>query len=66
MHYPPIIKENTNTEYAAILQKYKVKKCIYGHLHGKSQVNAIEGIFNGVEYIMASCDYTGFKLKEIC
>ena len=25
MHYPPIIKENTNTEYAAILQKYKVK-----------------------------------------
>ena len=65
-HYPPIIKENTNTEYAAILQKYKVKKCIYGHLHGKSQVNAIEGIFNGVEYIMASCDYTGFKLKEIC
>ena len=66
MYYPPIIKENTNTEYAAILQKYKVKKCIYGHLHGKSQVNAIEGIFNGVEYIMASCDYTGFKLKEIC
>ena len=66
MHYPPIIKEKTNTEYAAILQKYKVKKCIYGHLHGKSQVNAIEGIFNGVEYIMASCDYTGFKHKEIC
>lgn len=66
MHYPPIIKENTNTEYAAILQKYKVKKCIYGHLHGKTQVNAVEGIFNGVEYIMASCDYTGFKLKEIC
>lgn len=66
MHYPPIIKENTNTEYAAILQKYKVKKCIYGHLHGKTQVNAVEGIFNGIEYIMASCDYTGFKLKEIC
>ena len=32
----------------------------------KAQVNAVEGIFNGVEYIMASCDYTGFKLKEIC
>ena len=63
MHYPPIIKEKTNTEYAAILQKYKVKKCIYGHLHGKSQVNAIEGIFNGVEFIMASCDFSGFKLK---
>ena len=46
MHYPPIIKDNINTEFVEILQKYKVKKCIYGHLHGKSQINAIEGIFN--------------------
>ena len=66
LHYPPILKENTKNEFTAILEKYNVKKCIYGHLHGKSQINAVEGIFNGIEYIMVSCDYTGFKLKEIC
>ncbi len=66
LHYPPILKENTKSEFTEILEKYNVKKCIYGHLHGKSQINAVEGKFNGVEYTMVSCDYTGFKLKEIC
>lgn len=65
LHYPPILKENMKNEFTEILEKYNVKKCIYGHLHGKSQMNAVEGNFNGVEYIMVSCDYTGFKLKEI-
>lgn len=66
LHYPPILKENMKSEFTEILEKYNVKKCIYGHLHGKSQINAVEGKFNGVEYTMVSCDYTGFKLKEIC
>ena len=66
LHYPPVLKENVKNEFTEILEKYNVRKCIYGHLHGKSQMNAVEGKFNGVEYIMVSCDYTGFKLKEIC
>ena len=57
MHYPPITTENTRNEFTDILEKYNVKKCIYGHLHGKAHANAIEGIHNGVEYIMTSCDY---------
>ena len=48
-----------------ILKKYNVKKCIYGHLHGRSHEEAVEGIIDGVEYIMASCDYLKFELKKI-
>ena len=48
MHYPPITTENTRNEFTDILEKYNVKKCIYGHLHGKAHENAIEGIHNGV------------------
>lgn len=65
MHYPPITTENTRNEFTDILEKYNVKKCIYGHLHGKAHANAIEGIHNGVEYIMTSCDYTKFTLIKI-
>ena len=65
MHYPPITTENKRNEFTDILEKYNVKKCIYGHLHGKAHANAIEGIHNGVEYIMTSCDYTKFTLIKI-
>ena len=65
MHYPPITKENIESEFTKVLEKYNVKKCIYGHLHGKSQLNAIEGIYNGIEYKMVSCDYTNFELRQL-
>lgn len=65
MHYPPILKDNKNNEFIQILEKYNVNYCIYGHLHGKNQVNIIEGLYNNVEYKMVSCDYTNFKLIKI-
>lgn len=65
MHYPPITVNNSRTVFSEILEKYNVRKCIYGHLHGKSQEEAIEGNIRNVEYIMASCDYTNFKLIKI-
>lgn len=65
MHYPPILKDNKKNEFTEILEKYNVKSCIYGHLHGKSQSNIIEGLYNGIEYKMVSCDYTDFKLIKI-
>lgn len=65
MHYPPILKDNQNNEFIKILEKYNVSCCIYGHLHGKSQSNVIEGIHNNIKYKMVSCDYTDFKLTKI-
>lgn len=65
MHYPPITRENQNNEFIKVMEKYNVKKCLYGHLHGKAHMNAIEGIKEGIEYSMVSCDYTNFKLTQI-
>lgn len=65
MHYPPITKECQINEFTKVLEKYNIKKCIYGHLHGKSQLNAFEGIYNNIEYKMVSCDYTNFELIQI-
>lgn len=65
MHYPPLNKNCLDTEFTEMLEKYNVTKCIYGHLHGKAQEEGITGKINNIEYIMASCDYTDFKLIKI-
>lgn len=60
MHFPPF-----NLEFQQILEEYKVKKCIYGHLHGYGHSKIKEGIINGVEYVMVSCDYTKFNVVKL-
>lgn len=65
MHYPPLEKDNLNSEFSKIIKKYKVKTCIYGHLHGNAHKNVIEGKIDGTEYKLVSCDYTKFKLIKI-
>lgn len=65
MHYPPIIKQNFNTEFMKILQKYNIKRCYYAHLHGKSINDAIEGKVQGIEFKLVSADGLGFKLLKV-
>lgn len=66
MHYPPLLKDYKESDFTRILEKYNnVKFCLYGHLHGKSHVNVLEGIHNNIDYRMVSCDYTNFQLIKI-
>ena len=65
IHYPPFGEENKESELMKIFQEYNVEKVIYGHLHGPSNVKAIEGLINGVEYIMTSCDFINFDPIKI-
>lgn len=60
MHFPPF-----NLEFQKILEEYKVKKCVYGHLHGYGHSKVKEGIINDVEYVMVSCDYTNFNVVKL-
>ena len=69
MHYPPINKndmsENEPTEFIETLKKYKIHKCYYGHLHGLSHKEAIEGEIQGIEYKLISADYLNFNLIKV-
>ena len=48
-----------------ILKEYGVKKCYYGHLHGSSHNEAIEGKVNGIEFYLVSSDYLNFNLVKV-
>ena len=65
MHYPPIINQNLNTGFFKILKKYNIKRCYYAHLHGNSIKEALNGVYDGIEFKLVSADGLDFKLLKI-
>ena len=66
MHYPPIIKNQEGiSPFIKVMKKYNVKKCIYGHLHGASINEAVEGIYEGIEVKLVSSDSLEFNLWKV-
>ena len=60
LHYPPRYKGYICQEILDLLNKYQVRRCFYGHLHGQSHGLAIEGLWDGVEYRLVSADKLNF------
>ena len=48
-----------------LLERYQVRECYYGHLHGPSHRLAREGRFGTVDYHLVAADYIGFRPKKI-
>ena len=65
LHYPPKYKGYTCAPILELLDKYNVRKCYYGHLHGASHSLAMEGIWDGIEYKLLSADKINFKPARI-
>lgn len=65
LHYPPCYQGYTCQEVIDLLEKYKVTRCYYGHLHGNSCRLAAKGIQGGIEYHLVSADYLHFIPKKI-
>lgn len=65
MHYPPISNTNKKSEFLKILKQYDIKRCYYGHLHGKSHQDAVEGIVDGIEFKLISADYLNFDVIKV-
>ncbi len=69
MHYPPIssknLLDNNHLEFYKTMKQYNVKNCYYGHLHGNSHNEAIEGDVGGINFHLISADYLNFKPMKI-
>ncbi len=65
LHYPPRYKGYTCDEILEILDRYDVRQCFYGHLHGPSHGLAMEGQWDGVAYKLVSADRLNFQPYRI-
>ncbi len=60
LHYPPITQNNLESEILELLKSENIKKCYYGHLHGKASQFAYQGEFNGIDFKLVSADTLKF------
>lgn len=65
LHYPPLYRGYRCQEIIDLLERYHVRTCCYGHLHGASHRLAIEGVQGTVDYRLVSADFVGFRPKKI-
>ena len=65
LHYPPRYKGYECPDILQLLEKYEVRQCFYGHLHGGSHKLAMEGLWDGVEFRLVAADYLDFKPYKV-
>lgn len=65
LHYPPRYKGYECREILELLEKYEVRLCFYGHLHGGSHKLAMEGLWDGVEFRLVAADYLNFRPYKV-
>lgn len=61
LHYPPRYKGYTCEPILELLERYGVRRCFYGHLHGASHGLAMEGLWDGIDFRLVSADKLDFK-----
>ena len=61
LHYPPLCRGYECPEILELLDRYRVRLCCYGHLHGKSCLGAFNGWRGCTEFRLLSADYVDFK-----
>ena len=66
LHYPPLYQGYECPEILALLEKYHVEQCCYGHLHGATIRRRIEGVRGETAFSLISGDHLGFVPKKIC
>ncbi|MHB1126395.1 MAG: metallophosphoesterase [Bacillota bacterium] len=61
LHFPPTNYLHEPSTFTEALEQYQAEYCLYGHLHGESQKNALVGQLRGVKYCLVAADHVGFR-----
>lgn len=61
MHYPPIFANNFNYDILDVLYRYRIKKCYYGHIHGRSAHElCVQGEYDDIDFHLIAGDFLQF------
>ena len=61
LHYPPKYGRYECGELLELLERYRAKMCVSGHIHGPALRQAFEGELRGTRHRMVSGDHVGFR-----
>ncbi len=60
LHYPPIYQHYTCEAILELFERYRVRLCCYGHIHGKGCLSAFNGWRGCTEFRLVSADHVDF------
>lgn len=60
LHYPPVYGDFIYEDYIELMREYGVRRCYYGHLHGKARSMAVNREFRGIRFRLISADEVQF------
>lgn len=61
LHYPPVYDTFECQEIMDVLLENKIKRCYYGHLHGKTSARKAKiGEYKGINFKLIACDQINF------
>lgn len=64
-HYPPIGADLHASRASALLEKYQVNICVFGHLHNVKENTLPFGIKDNIRYALVAADYVNFTPQKI-
>lgn len=59
LHFPPDFRGYVCREIVAVLEKFGVRRCYYGHIHGVYDIPLSE-VSGGIRYTLTSADFLDF------
>ncbi len=65
LHYPPVFQHYECPEILDLFARYGVRRCYYGHIHGKGIRLAFNGERAGTAYRLVSADAVGFAPVKV-
>lgn len=65
LHYPPFNDKNEPSGFTALLEKYQVQLCLFGHLHDMASFARIPSTVGQTKLQLVSADFAQFDLVPI-
>ena len=59
MHFPPVFGPYKCEEFVGVMLDYGVKRCYFGHIHGKYDAPPVVN-YRGISFYYGAADYLGF------
>ncbi|MBQ8509004.1 MAG: metallophosphoesterase [Clostridia bacterium] len=59
LHFPPDFRGYVCTEIVAVLKKFGIRRCYFGHIHGVYDIPP-SSVSGGIRYTMTSADFLNF------
>jgi predicted phosphohydrolase len=60
LHFPPYNRQGQPSGFTSLLEQYRVRYCVFGHIHDQGRERIFQGEHNGVVYRYVAADGVSF------